>query len=189
VIGFSDIADGDALWDWNAAAMRDATLIHNDILRELMKKHGGTPASSTDSAAALVAKLSRDALTCCVSFHAGYEAVLTAIGNHGEGSFCVAFQTSIDAVRWATDVQNALLKAEWPEVRVILFHWVRSSSSQPVVTGASQVSSCGGGVGRCERWPSVSWASCTYGLPFWPAQGSSRTCLPLYAIRWYISLT
>ncbi len=45
--------------------------------------------------------------------------MLTAIGNHGEGSFCVAFQTSIDAVRWATDVQNALLKAEWPEVRVI----------------------------------------------------------------------
>ena len=47
VIGFSDIGNGDALWDWNAAAMRDATLIHNDILRDLMKKHGGTPASST----------------------------------------------------------------------------------------------------------------------------------------------
>ncbi|ELR14073.1 protein kinase domain containing protein [Acanthamoeba castellanii str. Neff] len=88
VIGFSDIANGDALWDWNAAAMRDATLIHNDILRDLMKKHGG------------------------------YEAVLTAIGNHGEGSFCVAFQKSIDAVRWATDVQNALLKAEWPELKL-----------------------------------------------------------------------
>lgn len=57
VIGFSDIANGDALWDWNAAAMRDATLIHNDILRDLMKKHGGTPASSTDSSATLVAKL------------------------------------------------------------------------------------------------------------------------------------
>ncbi len=119
MIGFSDIANGDALWDWNAAAMRDATLIHNDILRDLMKTHGGAPASSTDSAVTLVAKSSRDALTCRVSVRAGYEAVLTAIGNHGEGSFCVAFQKSIDAVRWATDVQNALLKAEWPEVRVI----------------------------------------------------------------------
>lgn len=69
--------------------------------------------------------------------HAGYEAVLTAIGNHGEGSFCVAFQKSIDAVRWATDVQNALLKAEWPEVRVIRSAGWRSSSSRPVVTGAA----------------------------------------------------
>jgi hypothetical protein len=47
----------------------------------------------------------------------GYEAVLTAIENHGEGSFCVAFQTPLRAVEWASDVQNALLKAAWPEVR------------------------------------------------------------------------
>jgi hypothetical protein len=43
--------------------------------------------------------------------------VLTAIENHGEGSFCVAFQTPLRAIEWASDVQNALLKAAWPEVR------------------------------------------------------------------------
>jgi hypothetical protein len=41
VIGFTDIANAATLWEWNAAAMRDATLLHNDILRDLMKKHNG----------------------------------------------------------------------------------------------------------------------------------------------------
>lgn len=42
VIGFTDIANADVLWERNAAAMRDATLLHNQILRALLKKHSGT---------------------------------------------------------------------------------------------------------------------------------------------------
>jgi hypothetical protein len=35
--------------------------------------------------------------------------------NSGEGSFCMAFQRTSDALEWCMAVHQALLKAEWPE--------------------------------------------------------------------------
>jgi hypothetical protein len=40
-IVFSDITRAASLWEFNAGAMRDATVLHNDILRTLLKKHQG----------------------------------------------------------------------------------------------------------------------------------------------------
>jgi hypothetical protein len=40
-IVFSDITRAASLWEFNAEAMRDATLLHNDTMRSLLKKHRG----------------------------------------------------------------------------------------------------------------------------------------------------
>jgi adenylate cyclase len=40
-IVFSDITRAASLWEFNADAMRDATIAHNARLRELLKKHRG----------------------------------------------------------------------------------------------------------------------------------------------------
>jgi activator of HSP90 ATPase len=40
-IVFSDIARAASLWEFNAEAMRDATLLHNELMRSLLKKHRG----------------------------------------------------------------------------------------------------------------------------------------------------
>jgi hypothetical protein len=40
-IVFSDITRAASLWEFNAEAMRDATLLHNELLRSLLKKHRG----------------------------------------------------------------------------------------------------------------------------------------------------
>jgi adenylate cyclase len=40
-IVFSDITRAASLWEFNAEAMRDATLLHNDTMRALLKKHRG----------------------------------------------------------------------------------------------------------------------------------------------------
>ena len=83
-IVFTDITRAASLWDSNAMAMRDATLLHNETLRAVLKKHGG------------------------------YEVVFLRDRNSGEGSFCMAFQTAADAVAWCCDVQKALLAVDWP---------------------------------------------------------------------------
>jgi len=85
VLVITDIVKAAALWEFNATAMRDATLLHNDLIRSEIKKHGG------------------------------YEAALIRNGATGEGSFCVAFQDVKSAVEWCMDVQHELLKVEWPE--------------------------------------------------------------------------
>jgi class 3 adenylate cyclase len=84
-IVFTDITRAASLWEFNAAAMRDATLMHNETLRAALAKHGG------------------------------YEVVFLRDRNSGEGSFCMAFQHASDAVAWCGEVQAALLKVEWPE--------------------------------------------------------------------------
>jgi hypothetical protein len=84
-IVFTDITRAASLWEFNAAAMRDATLLHNDALREALKRHRG------------------------------YEVVFIRDRNSGEGSFCMAFQQAADALAWCSDVQKALLAVEWPE--------------------------------------------------------------------------
>lgn len=84
-IVFSDITRAASLWEFNPSAMRDATVIHNNTLRTLLKKHRG------------------------------YEVVFIRDRNNGEGSFCLAFQSPLDALEWCMDVQQALIKVEWPE--------------------------------------------------------------------------
>jgi hypothetical protein len=84
-IVFTDITRAASLWEFNPAAMRDATLLHNETLRAALKRHKG------------------------------YEVVFLRDRNSGEGSFCMAFQHASDALAWCCDVQRALLKVEWPE--------------------------------------------------------------------------
>ena len=84
-IVFTDITRAASLWEFNAAAMRDATLLHNETLRAALKRHRG------------------------------YEVVFIRDRNSGEGSFCMAFQQTADALAWCCDVQQSLLKVEWPE--------------------------------------------------------------------------
>jgi hypothetical protein len=40
-IVFSDITRAASLWEFNAEAMRDATLLHNELMRALLQKHRG----------------------------------------------------------------------------------------------------------------------------------------------------
>jgi class 3 adenylate cyclase len=84
---FTDITRAASLWEHDPAAMRDATILHNDVLRSLLKKHRG------------------------------YEALFARDRHHngGEGSFCMAFQDAVNAVEWCMEAQQALLKAEWPK--------------------------------------------------------------------------
>ncbi|KAL6047965.1 Serine/threonine protein kinase, catalytic domain containing protein, variant 2 [Balamuthia mandrillaris] len=83
---FSDIQRAAALWEFDPYAMKEATLLHNTIIREALRE-----------------------------FH-GYEVALLQEGaTGGEGSFCLAFQDAVDAVSWCAAVQERLLKADWPE--------------------------------------------------------------------------
>jgi hypothetical protein len=36
---FSDITRAASLWEFNATAMKEATLLHNQLLRSLLKEH------------------------------------------------------------------------------------------------------------------------------------------------------
>ncbi len=82
---FSDIAGAASLWEFNPQAMKEASLLHNDLLRSLLKKHQG------------------------------YEVPFIRDGNSGEGSFFMAFQETSNALEWCQEVQQELIKAEWPE--------------------------------------------------------------------------
>jgi serine/threonine protein kinase len=84
-IVFTDITRAASLWEFNASAMRDATLLHNDALRGALQKHRG------------------------------YEVAFLRDRNSGEGSFCLAFQHAADALAWCAEIQQALIKVEWPE--------------------------------------------------------------------------
>ncbi len=84
-IVFSDITRAASLWEFNPLAMKDATVLHNKLLRMLLKKHQG------------------------------YEVLFIRDRNSGEGSFCMAFQHTINALEWCEEVQQELVKVEWPE--------------------------------------------------------------------------
>lgn len=84
-IVFSDITRAASLWEFDADAMRDATVLHNDLLRSLLKKHRG------------------------------YEVVHSRDRNSGEGSFCLAFQNVSDALEWCMEAQLELVQIEWPK--------------------------------------------------------------------------
>jgi hypothetical protein len=83
-IVFSDITSAASLWEFNADAMKDATLAHNQLLRSLLAKHRG------------------------------YEVRSAKERNSGEGSFCLVFQEASDAIEWCMETQKALLALEWP---------------------------------------------------------------------------
>jgi hypothetical protein len=83
-IVFTDITRAVSLWEFNPAAMRDATLVHNATLRSALRKFRG------------------------------YEVAFLRDKNSGEGSFCMAFQLPSDALAWCSHVQTELLDAEWP---------------------------------------------------------------------------
>jgi hypothetical protein len=88
-IVFSDITCSATLWEFDPIAMRDATILHNDIARDLLKKH------------------------------AGYEVIsFSKDRNSGEGSFCMAFQNVANALEWCMEVQVTLLNASWPEALI-----------------------------------------------------------------------
>ncbi|BBI30152.1 Ser/Thr protein kinase [Acanthamoeba castellanii medusavirus] len=81
---FTDITRASSLWNFDAEAMRDATMLHNRIIRSEIERYGG------------------------------YEALIPHGKTTGEGTFCVVFQDAVDAIEWCRDVQRALLVADWP---------------------------------------------------------------------------
>jgi hypothetical protein len=103
-IVFTDITRAASLWELNAAAMRDSTLLHNEALRSALKRHRG------------------------------YEVVFIRDRNSGEGSFCMAFQHASDALAWCCDVQQALLNVEWPRRSWIIRARPRSGATLTIGT-------------------------------------------------------
>jgi serine/threonine protein kinase len=96
-IVFSDMARSATLWGFDPLAMRDATILHNQILRDALQRHGGYEVAAF--------AFSRE----------GDGDSHLKVGSSGEGSFCLAFQRVEDALEWCMDVQAALLRAPWPE--------------------------------------------------------------------------
>lgn len=82
---FTDITSAAQLWEYNAFAMKDAVNIHNEIIRDLIVKYKG------------------------------YESIISRERNTGEGSFCVIFSDTNNAVEFALDIQTNMLQATWPE--------------------------------------------------------------------------
>jgi class 3 adenylate cyclase len=103
-IVFSDISRAASLWEFDAAVMRDATLLHNGLLRDLLKNHHGYE-------------------VIFIRYHTHHTHThntrLTRVQHRdrtsGEGSFCMAFASMLDAVEWSMDVQRSLMEVEWPK--------------------------------------------------------------------------
>jgi class 3 adenylate cyclase len=96
-IVFTDVVKAGALWDFNAEAMKDATLLHNDTVRSLLGDYGGYEV---------------------VSMSSGQRKGQGASGGNaggGEGSFCVAFQDTSKALEWCMTVQEHLMQVDWPK--------------------------------------------------------------------------
>ncbi len=82
---FSDITCAASLWEFNPQAMKEATLLHNSLLRTLIKKHQG------------------------------YEVHFIREEYSGEGSICMTFQHTNNALEWCQEVQQELIRTEWPK--------------------------------------------------------------------------
>lgn len=82
----SDISGAAALWEADPLAMRDATLLHNELMREQIKQYSGYE----------VLSFSKEHVS-------------------GQGYFCIAFQEISDALEWCIAAQQALFNASWPE--------------------------------------------------------------------------
>jgi hypothetical protein len=86
-IVFADITRAASLWEYDPESMRDATILYNATLRKLLHKHDGY-----------------EALARCHDDN-----------NTGEGSFCMAFAETADALEWCMAVQRKLLQLPWPD--------------------------------------------------------------------------
>ncbi|AGD92983.1 putative serine/threonine-protein kinase/receptor [Megavirus lba] len=84
-IVFTDITSAVQLWEHSAFAMKDAVNIHNEIIRDLIEKYKG------------------------------YESIISRERNTGEGSFCVIFSDTKNAIEFAINIQTNMLRADWPE--------------------------------------------------------------------------
>nr|UMO80404.1 Serine/threonine protein kinase [Pandoravirus aubagnensis] len=80
----ADVDRADALWEAHPEAMRDATLLCNDLLRDLARKHSGV------------------------------EVGIHGAATTGAGCMCVVFCDPARARAWCADAQVALLDAPWP---------------------------------------------------------------------------
>ncbi|AGF85754.1 tyrosine kinase family protein [Moumouvirus goulette] len=89
---FTDITSASQLWENYAIVMKDAVITHNEIIRDLIQKHKG------------------------------YESITSLERNSGEGSFCVIFSTSNDAIEFAIDVQLQMLQANWSDKLLKITH-------------------------------------------------------------------
>jgi len=89
-IVISDMSGAAALWEHDAEAMRDATIMHNNTLRAMMVKHRGHEVTSVGS------------------------TTTTSSASSGGGLFCVAFGQVSQALEWCGAVQQALLLVDWP---------------------------------------------------------------------------
>eukprot|EP01087_Luapelamoeba_hula_P014010 TRINITY_DN4045_c1_g1_i2.p1 TRINITY_DN4045_c1_g1~~TRINITY_DN4045_c1_g1_i2.p1 ORF type:complete len:1175 (+),score=133.84 TRINITY_DN4045_c1_g1_i2:590-4114(+) len=85
VLVVTDIYRAGTLWEFNPEVMKEATILHNTIIRESLAQYHG------------------------------YEAGTPREGVTGEGSFCIAFQRVEDAINWVIAVQKRLLEADWNE--------------------------------------------------------------------------
>ncbi|QBZ81757.1 Serine/threonine protein kinase, catalytic domain containing protein [Pandoravirus celtis] len=80
----ADVDRADALWEAHPEAMRDATLLCNDLLRNLATVHNGV------------------------------EVAIQGGDTAGAGCMCVAFADAAHACAWCADAQVALVDAPWP---------------------------------------------------------------------------
>ncbi|BCS82572.1 putative serine/threonine-protein kinase receptor [Cotonvirus japonicus] len=83
-IVITDIISATQLWNFDATAMKEATLIYNKTIRDLVTKYQG------------------------------YESIISRETNTGEGSFCVVFSNADNAIEFAHEVQLSMLEAPWP---------------------------------------------------------------------------
>jgi class 3 adenylate cyclase len=99
-IVFSDITRAASLWEYQPEAMRVATILHNDLLRGLLAEHRGYEVTSSISGGG-------------GGGDGGWERA--GVTTSGEGSFCMAFQEPLDALAWCVEVQQELLRVDWPD--------------------------------------------------------------------------
>ncbi|AVL95162.1 putative serine/threonine protein kinase receptor [Moumouvirus australiensis] len=86
VVVFTDIISAAKLWEFDPNAMRDATILHNQTIREIVTKYSG------------------------------YESLSPKDRNSGEGSFCLIFTSIGDAIRCCEEIQETLLTLDWPKI-------------------------------------------------------------------------
>ncbi|SPN79556.1 Serine/Threonine-protein kinase [Brazilian cedratvirus IHUMI] len=84
-IVFADVSSAKQLWEYDPKAMKDSTLLCNDLVRDLAKQHSG------------------------------YESFSSKGRGVGDGSFCLIFNRPDDAVEFCMQVQKGLLSLHWPE--------------------------------------------------------------------------
>eukprot|EP01087_Luapelamoeba_hula_P007745 TRINITY_DN1900_c1_g1_i1.p1 TRINITY_DN1900_c1_g1~~TRINITY_DN1900_c1_g1_i1.p1 ORF type:complete len:1690 (-),score=189.26 TRINITY_DN1900_c1_g1_i1:61-5130(-) len=87
VIVMTDIHRAGTLWEFDSNVMRDATILHNNVMRATIKETNGYEVKRQQQATAA----------------------------SGEGSFCVVFKDVIDAVQWVIIAQERLMVAPWDE--------------------------------------------------------------------------